>query len=135
MQIVYAYKNAAVKVERDGPVSPRVPKFAMAAFADVPAESVLPSDRIYLSLFYDYLAEIIQNDALRKSPVFETLLHFASLHSRSLSVSPAASCDRLLASIDEAMVRFLGATGEMRHAEAYAACRALAWRFAIHSDD
>lgn len=135
MQIVYAYKDAAVKVDCEGPVSPLVPRFAMRAFSSVEPEPILPCDRIYLALFYNYLGEMVKKDATRQHPVFETLWHFASLHSRSLAYSPIAECRRLLASIDEAMVKFLGATGRMKHAEAYAACLALAWRFAIHGDD
>lgn len=136
MTIVFAYKSASVTVECLGPVSRAVPRFAMSSFSGVRADSLLPADSVYLSLFYDALATMVKNDAERTHPVFETLWHFAALHARSLAVSPVAECSRLLAQIDEAMVRFIGlsATG-MNHALAYAACRALAWRFAIHGDD
>lgn len=135
MQIVYAYKDAAVSVDCEGPVSPLVPRAALRAFAGVAAELLLPCDRVYLSLFYHYLSEMVQKDATRQRPVFETLQHFAALHSRSLSASPASDCKRLLLSIDMAMVNFLGLGTDMNHAAAFAACRALAWRFAIHGDD
>lgn len=135
MQIVYAYKNAAVSVDCEGPVSPFVPRFALRAFAGVEADLLLPNDRVYLSLFYDYLAQMVQKDATRKNPVFETMDNFAALHCRSLSASPAAYCPRLMASIDIALVGFLGLGAEMNHAAVFAACRALAWRFAIHGDD
>lgn len=135
MQIVYAYKDAAVKVDREGPVSPLVPRHAMRAFREVEAELLLPCDRVYLSLFYDFFGQIVQNDAVRQKKVFENLEQFRAMHSRSLAASPAAGCRRLLEGIGLAMVKFMGSGTAMPHSKAFAACRALAWRFAIHGDD
>lgn len=135
--IVFAYKNAAVEIECSGPLLPAPTPEIRSLFRGVAAESVLPGDRIYLSLFYNRLAKMVIDDRKRLSPVFRTVGHFAALHGRSLASSPAASLDRLLDSIDLALVRMLGPSGDssMQHSRAATACAALAWRFAIHGDD
>lgn len=135
MQIVYAYKSAAVSVDHEGPVSRLVPGSTLRKFSSVPVHMILPCDSAYLSLFYDYLAKMVRKDSRRADPVFETLDHFASLHIRSLAISPVAGCGRFLAKLDESMVRFLGVADEMQHANVFMACAALAWRFSIHGDD
>lgn len=136
-QIVFAYKSAAVKVDCEGPVTQRPPQAVRNFFAGVDASPLMPDDRTYLSLFYDQLGKMTREDWFRKKPVFRTLGHFASLHGRSLAASPVFANNRLLASIDEGLVRLMGAASgnQMNHVLAISACQALAWRFAIHADD
>lgn len=135
--IVFAYKSAAVTVECCGPIERKPAGGVGRLFRRVDPSPILPTDRLYLSLFYDQLGKMVDKDSERLSPVFRTVGNFADLHARSLASSPVFSNTRLLARIDESLVRLLGPSGDrpMRHTLVANCCRALAWRFAIHADD
>jgi hypothetical protein len=122
-----------------------VPSEAQLAWAE-PLKAVLPkmlpSDREYLSAFYDALGFVIYQDGSRSSPAVTSSDQFVQLHAGSLNlaiekknVGKYPGLDR---AIDQVFLAACGAESVSLTKESrmtlVSACNTLAWAFRIHHE-
>ena len=114
----------------------------LAWVEDVPADKMLPKDRLYLSDMYDAMAWVMLRDRLRDKPVLTTNEDFVRFHAGSLQLSidrgDVGKYPGLGKAVDQVFKDCLGTEvvqlGDDEYDLLVAACNALSWRFAIHGE-
>ena len=109
----------------------------------VEVNSILYTDRVYLSAFYSAMAYVIRRDASLTPPVITSNEAFAELHAGSLrfaiDADEVGKYPKLGRQIDAAFIGAVGTdivpmTDELRD-KLVAVCEALAWRFDVGGDE
>jgi len=141
--VLFAWWDASIAVLVPPTGGPAPSQEVRALAAPVDASKMLPHDRKYMSAFYEALGYVLERDGERDKPLIGTTEQFARFHAGSLQLSidkkAVGKYAGLGESVDEVFVGAAGAdvqavTTEVRGKIADA-CRALAWKFAVHGDE
>ena len=137
--VLFAWWDASIAVLVPPTGGPAPSQEVRALAAPVDASKMLPHDRQYMSAFYEALCYVLERDGA----LIGTTEQFARFHAGSLQLSidkkAVGKYAGLGESVDEVFVGAAGAdvqtvTTEVRGKIADA-CRALAWKFAVHGDE
>jgi len=141
--VLFAWWDASIGVLVPPAVGPAPSPAVRALATAVDASKMLPHDRQYMSAFYEALCYVLERDGERDKPLIGTTDQFARFHAGSLQLSidkkAVGKYAGLAESVDEVFVLAAGAdvqtvTDEVREKIADA-CRALAWKFAVHGNE
>lgn len=148
--ILFAWKDAALRMPWPPQVEPKVPLAVASEEATQAAKPVralaakmLPTDREYLSKFYDCMRHVLARDARRTDPVVSTTDKLIAFHTSSLQLaidqSAVGKTPGLGEAVDLVFMETIGAdprllTGDDREKLADA-CAALASAFKVGENE
>lgn len=148
--ILFAWRDAALRMPWPPQVEPKVPLAVASDEATAAAKPVralaakmLPTDREYLSKFYDCMRFVIARDAKRVDPVVSTTDKFVAFHTASLQLaidqSAVGKTPGLGDAVDLVFMETLGADPRLLTADDREkladACAALASAFKVGDNE